>query len=668
MLRNGFPLRGLAVLAGLVSTSAAFAGLGPENVVLVVNGESSDSLRVASAYVNLRKIPAGNVVVLNGLSGKEFIDVEGFRKQILSPVLSAIEARGLNKQIDCITYSVDIPYSINVSGDVKGQKLPQVITQTASTNGLTYLMDWTAKGDADYLRLDINTYCRRRLPIPVGVELTTAEQNAYGEAMAKYAEKQYKSAIAELEKLLTVDRTDPSMLYNLACCYALDGQKDAAVETLRKAVNMGWRNYGQTVADSDFNSIKDREDFSRVVRLMQTLAVRVQSPVAFRRDTGWNRAGERDANGAKYMLSTFLGVTAGRGNSVEEIIESLRRAKAADYSSPKGTIYFERNGDVRSKTREWGFQPAADELAKLGIKAIVEDGVLPKERSDVAGGVIGIADFDWAGSKSTILPGAIVEHLTSCGGMINQGAGQTPCTEFIKFGAAGSSGAVTEPFALQEKFPTPFIHVHYAKGFTLAESFYMSVFGPYQLLIIGDPMCRPWAKRAEVTVTGITSGQSLISPVSIKPTLSAETKISVYKMYVDGKFVVSANSGLPLKLDPKQFEEGYHELSIVAERADETAGQYRLAMPFVVPGAKHVFETPEKIQPATNGSVQVKLSAKGATKIELFHFGRMVGSCGPSGTIEIKSGILGLGNSTLYPVASFGSVKVFGKPISVVSN
>ena len=99
-----FRLEGFAVsvLASVVLSSTAKAGLGPENVVLVVNGESSDSLRVASAYVNLRKIPVGNVVVLNGLSGKEFIDVEGFRKQILSPVLSAIEARGLNKQIDCI--------------------------------------------------------------------------------------------------------------------------------------------------------------------------------------------------------------------------------------------------------------------------------------------------------------------------------------------------------------------------------------------------------------------------------------------------------------------------------------------------------------------------------------------------------------------------------------
>ena len=37
------------------------------------------------------------------------------------------------------------------------------------------------------------------------------------------------------------------------------------------------------------------------------------------------------------------------------------------------------------------------------------------------------------------------------------------------------------------------IQVHYARGCSLAEAFYQSVYAPYQLMIVGDPLCRPWA-------------------------------------------------------------------------------------------------------------------------------------------------------------------------------
>jgi len=113
--------------------------------------------------------------------------------------------------------------------------------------------------------------------------------------------------------------------------------------------------------------------------------------------------------------------------------------------------------------------------------------------------MVGKSDFNWPASGSTILPGAICEHLTSLGGVMVENGGQTPLSEFIRNGAAGASGTVTEPYAIQAKFPDPFLHVHYVKGCTLAEAFYQSVRGPYQLLIVGDPLCRPWARIPQVT-------------------------------------------------------------------------------------------------------------------------------------------------------------------------
>ncbi len=567
----------LAFVGAIVALAAgkAFGGLGPENVALVLNGDSPDSVSVANEYKRLREIPEGNVIVLHHLSATEFINVEQFRQEILLPVLKTIQSRGLSAQIDCITYSVDIPYSINIASDVKGKPMPQVLTQTASVNGLTYLMDWSAKGDIAYLGLTTNRYARHFLPLPKGSDLTTDEQSAYAVAMSQYDQHNYRPAMEGLSKLLQVPRTDPNIAYNLACCQALSRMPDDAIRSLRMAVAAGWRNFGQTSSDPDLASLKSDDRFQQVLRVLRGSRIDVQPGVGFSHQVGWDRSGEVDPSGFHYMLSTVLGVTAGRGNTVDEIIQSLRRSKAADFTHPAGTIYFERNGDVRSTTREWGFQPAADALNAMGVKAVVEDGLLPQHRTDVAGATIGISDFDWPKSGSTMLPGAIAEHLTSFGGMINKGAGQTPCTEFIRNGASGSSGTVTEPFALQEKFPTPFIHVQYAKGFTLAESFYLSLAGPYQLLIIGDPLCRPWAKRVEVKLKGIAEGQSFSSHLTISPTVFPAVSIREFTLYLDGKRYAVAKPGSPLVLNLHQFAAGRHSISIVAQTSDATTANYR---------------------------------------------------------------------------------------------
>ena len=139
------------------------------------------------------------------------------------------------------------------------------------------------------------------------------------------------------------------------------------------------------------------------------------------------------------------------------------------------------------------------------MRAEVVAGPLPQGRRDVAGLTMGAADFDWAKSGNTILPGAICENLTSLGAVFTPSAGQTPLSAFVRAGAAGSSGTVIEPYALQAKFPHPAIHVHYARGATLAEAFYQAVQSPYQLLVVGDPLCRPWATIPQVTAAVSTA-------------------------------------------------------------------------------------------------------------------------------------------------------------------
>ena len=112
-----------------------------------------------------------------------------------------------------------------------------------------------------------------------------------------------------------------------------------------------------------------------------------------------------------------------------------------------------QNGDIRSKVRQAGFPDAVKKLKALGVAAEIVEGNVPEGKNDVQGAMLGVADFDWKASQSTILPGTICEHFTSFGGDMHAGAGQTPLSELLRYGAAAASGTVTEPYAIAQQVP-----------------------------------------------------------------------------------------------------------------------------------------------------------------------------------------------------------------------
>lgn len=621
----------------------ALAHVCPETTAVVVNGSSWASVTIANEYVRLRNIPSQNVIVLPQVSQIEALGIQEFRNEILGPVFRALGERGIRSQIDCITYSTDLPYAVHVAADVNGRTLPQIITPVASANGLTYLNELVEAKNIDYLRLDINSYARQQIPVPTGKPLSPAEQEAYAQAMSLYDQKKYREAATKLRELLTEKRRDSSIAYNLACCLSLAGRADEAVEALTVAVRSGYRNYTQAESDSDLRPLMNREDMLDLLKLMRTARIDVQAGVPFSAATGWNLEGEPSANGSHYILSTFLGLTYGRGNSVEEVLECLRRAKKADGTAPKGTVYYEKNGDVRATTRQWGFEPAAERLRQLGVQATVEQGVLPQKRADVAGGMIGIADFDWSASGSTMLPGAIVEHLTSLGGIITENGGQTPCTDFIRAGAAGSSGTVTEPYALQEKFPSPFMHVHYAKGFCLAEAFAMSLAGPYQLLIIGDPLCRPWAKPPVVKFGPWKPGQTKLS-VTSTPSSKDVT------LYVDGKLLGSNASG-SFTLSAKQLAPGTHIATAIVGGPEPSRAPGRAQLAFAVPCPVTTVVAAKSVP--FGHPIPVTTKGPAGCKFTLRQYGRVIATLG-TGSGSVPSSELGIGQVRLDVTAQAG--------------
>jgi uncharacterized protein (TIGR03790 family) len=535
----------------LLLPSPSRAGLGPQNVILVVNAASPASLAIGNEYIDARHLSPANVVYVELAQAElQIIQAHDFRKKILQPVFEQIRLRGLAPQIDCVTYSGDFPHVVGVHGDVGERKVPKVISLAASINSMTYLYRQVLQADINYLSLTANHYAPDITPKPGA----------------------------------------PS-----------------------------------------------------------TQPIRMVPPRGFHRSTGWNADGSPLPNHPEqgYLLSTVLGVTSGRGNTVDEIKQMIRRSAAADCTAPKGTIYYLLNQDIRSKTRKWGFGPAIEELKRLGVAGEIVDGVLPRNKNNVAGTMVGISDFEWNKYGSTILPGAICEHLTSNGGVMFANGGQTCISEFIRAGASGTSGTVMEPFAIQEKFPSPFIHVYYAAGCSLAEAFYQSVSGPYQLLIIGDPLCKPWGKSAELTLD-IEPGAVLKGHLAVKPACKTlGFPLARFELYVDGVRRATTDPDKQWGLDTTQLADGYHELRVVAIASDAVESQCHLIVPVTIDNHGErvtVTFTPPKPDPLEVAPLHIQASMKGAKRLILMHNNREVATAeGESAMLSPKLVDIGAG-------------------------
>jgi hypothetical protein len=389
-----------------------------------------------------------------------------------------------------------------------------------------------------------------------------------------------------------------------------------------------------------------------------------------------------EAGGQHYITSAMLGYTSGVGNSVAEAKNYLSRAANADGTKPKGTIYFAQTSDIRSLVRvvndpnsaklltqlqidpaKVGFAGASAELTKLGVNAEIVNGVMPMGKADVQGTTMGTRNFSWNGSKSSLLPGAIGDNLTSFGGVFSQrDQGDTPQTvlsEYLRYGAAAASGAVVEPYADPSKFPLAYLHVHYARGCSLLEAFYQSVYCPYQLLIVGDPLCRPWANIPKITVEGIQPDATVKGPLRLSPrgTVEGGATVDRFQAFVDGVRLGGCVAGETLDLDTMNLPDGPHELRVVGIESSPIESQGRVIVPFVVANGDHTIEFTASLKDKMRwgDTVSLKAQSPGAKKITLLWGTNPLKTVdGERAEMGVDGRVFGTGTIALQAMATHG--------------
>jgi hypothetical protein len=588
-----------------------WAGGGPETTLLVVNSGDIGSKTIANYYVQIRKIPAANVIYLdpktwNGSTTR--IDIETFREKIIRPILNEVKSRSLEVQTEAIIYSSGFPWAVDYSGDLPTALRNSQLFQypQGSLSGLTYLVyPVMAKLPLEYTSFTANHYMRLR--------------------------DEWKGSTYEIPVI--ADGPQKGLILPSPST----GPKEIA-------------------PPADQTSVGSH---------------------GFRGWYGWGPKGElSEAGGNRYVLSAVLGVTDGRGNSVQDIIRCLQRSATADGTFPTGTVYFmDSNTEIRTTTRKPGFRLAMELLRQLGVKAEIVPGVLPQNRPDVQGLMTGYADFNWPASGSTIRPGAICENFTSFGAVFDPNAGQTPLSVFLQYGAAGSSGTVAEPYAYQNKFPYSLIQVHYARGCSLAEAFYQAVYAPFQLLIVGDPLCQPWANIPQVEVSSVAPGDTLTGNVTLQPTakLPRDGTVDRFELYLDGIRLATTNAQEPFQLDTTKSSDGYHELRIVGIENSVIESQGRIVLPvqFNNYGKTIQFSASPEQRVRAGGSIKLTAKAPGVRGVTFFQYDQshpVAKFSGSEGEATVDTDQLGEGPVTLQAMG-WGEggfdTHVYSKPITL---
>jgi uncharacterized protein (TIGR03790 family) len=141
--------------------------------------------------------------------------------------------------------------------------------------------------------------------------------------------------------------------------------------------------------------------------------------------------------------------------------------------------------------------------------------------------------------NASFVPGALADNLTSYGGLLFQySAGQLNILSLLGAGAAGTYGTVDEPCAYLEKFPSPRIYFYQARGFSLAECYYLGITNPYQGLVMGDPLAAPFARPSAGAWLNLPEDAPLsgMVPIQVEFTSAGDTSRPLQQMdlFVDG--------------------------------------------------------------------------------------------------------------------------------------
>ncbi|MFG0285208.1 MAG: TIGR03790 family protein [Phycisphaerales bacterium JB039] len=529
----------IAAAAGCAIASAALAGGGPDNVLLIIDPSDPDSLHIGNAYAEARGLPEGNVLYLRPWADNH----QDFADQNLEALFGELAQRKIAGRIDYILVAPTDQYRLSASSTIVDSCSPVTRFSVSSCYTMAFVAEEVLGG--------LPVEYPNRYHYPVGDHLGFDSETAYS-----------------------------------------SGQPSTA------------------------------------------------------------------ATARRYFIGCTLGYTRDEGNTVDEVLEMIDRSVTADGSFPSGRFFFMNNeADPARNVRATSYSRVIGDMQTLGADAMQVDGRLPSSPPTALGVMTGFSSADIVGAGFDMAPGAFADHLTSYAGVLS-GTSQTVLSNWVRKGASGSAGAVQEPCNYPGKFPHPRLHLFYYQGASLGEAYLRSArYLPFQIMLYGDPITRPFAHIPVVRVPDLPSG-AVSGSIQITPeatTSHPAAGIEQFEVYLNGALLDAGAPGTVFQIDTTLLPEGPCELRVVATDDTDVASAGVFAGDLLVDNdPRSATLAPDVSMLSLGGQTQLTASAPGAREIRIVQHGRVVGSiAGDSGIVPLYGQSLGAGPVALRAIAEF---------------
>ncbi len=110
-----------------------------------------------------------------------------------------------------------------------------------------------------------------QLPGGLGIQEYSTIARLSRHAIEAMQTADYDEAIKYLEKILEVDPNNSNSFYNIACIYALQNQKDKALEYLKKSIAAGFIDWEHFQKDTDLDNLREMPEYTKMMADKKTL-------------------------------------------------------------------------------------------------------------------------------------------------------------------------------------------------------------------------------------------------------------------------------------------------------------------------------------------------------------------------------------------------------------
>ncbi len=377
-----------------------------------------------------------------------------------------------------------------------------------------------------------------------------------------------------------------------------------------------------------------------------------------------------DPAAAEAVPSMMLSFTRSRGLNMEESLAVLRRGIAADSSAPHGDIYFVKTSDEhRSNPRHWQFEPVSEWLNAQRVRTMVVE-AYPERAENIMGmltGAITVKPEEYG----IFAPGSVAGHMTSWAAAFDRSQ-QTKLTAWLRSGVTASSGTIDEPHAIWTKFPTAFLFLHYRSGCSIIESFFQAVRCPLQLLIVGEPLARPWVRKPLTTIVSLDDdplrGRALFFTRLMPDPPQGSGLRYRYRLNDAGR---NDLSGADISLETTELDDGYHTLRVIVDSGRDVNIRSSAETGFIVNnrGRTVTMSAAGNVeQVVVDQPIALSVEAQGgAVEVGVRSRSFMLATAeGSEAVLQVELDSLGAGPVPLQPFARYeGGETVYGKPLRI---